>query len=1465
MTIFPSRAQALFATLLFLSLLAVAPHAKAASACSENGGGMDCRPPVPLSDWRHDLCDDAPPMIYRAAAWCELRGGFWNGALAACQGSLSAITAGNALASATAFEQRIHPPPECFGGGPAPVMGCSNYQCRCQNVSFGPVPVETFELLPFSGRGVQSDGSCAPAGFGWSEIVVHRMTRDAGCPAGYFLGTGNDGGPECYLPKPCEKCGGNPIEISSGQKRQRESDYQSPAPGGLSFVRYYNSGGFFSLTARDLKNSDVWRHNYSAQIVERPGNAYVMATAVRPSGVTRDFNLSGVEMNNVDGAAYRLQRLADGAGSTTGWVLTTDENDVEAYDAQGRLVSITTRTGFVTSLAYDAEADLSTVTDTFGRSLVFTYDTAGNMSTMTDPSGRVYQYGYDASGRLSTVTYPDTHTRTYLYEDAVWRFGLTGIVDERGMRYATYAYDSQGRAISTEHAGSDNRFTVLGRTKYPTEVQVTASDAFNTGLTYRFAIINGTFKTTTEGNSVLGSETRTYDTNGNPATLTDRRGTVTSYVYDPVRNLETSRTEAYGTSLARTITTTWDPVYRLPATITQPSGLAGVNRVTTFTRDSAGNVLAKNMTAGSNSREWSYTYNARGQVVTIDGPRTDVTDVTTIAYYADDDPCTGCRGQVHTATNGASQVTTFGAYDLDGRPAQITDSNGVATTLTYKPRGWLESRTTAGETTIYDYDPVGNLIKVTLPDSSWVQYVYDDASRMIGVDDSSGNAIDYTLDAMGNRVLENVYDPAGELKRTLQRLYDQNNRLRNDIGAASQTTTYDYDSNNNLKKITDPLNGITTNTYDALNRLTNITDATNGNTVFTYDANDHLKTVKDPKLSAATTYNYDGLGNLASQISPDTGTTTFTYDAAGNIATLTDARGAVTTYTYDVLNRVTAASVTDGAVAYEYDNTVTGGPYAMGRLTKVTDPSGATAYVYDALGRVTSKAQTVTASPANRTFAVAYAYADGRQTGITYPSGHVIVYGFDSGGHIASIAIDGTSVLTTVRYFPFGGASRWTWGNGEPYTRTFDLDGRVKSITMGPAAGSYPDLSELFTYDSLNRLISANLGPGQTQSFTYDANGNRTNATVNAASTTYTYPSTSHRLTSLSGATARSFGYDNAGNVTSSAGITYTYDGRGRMKQAGTTSYAVNGLGQRVKKNNGTDTFFAYDEAGHLIGEYDATGVPIEETVWLGDLPVAVVKPNATSFDVFYVWPDHLGTPRLITDAANQSRWEWPNADPFGNNLPNENPAGLGVFTYNLRFPGQYYDQESGTYYNYFRDYDPSIGRYIESDPIGLRGGLNTYVYVRSPLTDIDPLGQMGDRGGDEAPDTKPCAYYSKMCNSTGGSCGYYCRTAPFVCSVGYRGFVGISNRSLNCVRRCLVDEDAKAQSGHGFGAGPGSGSGSSSGSCRGPHCLPDHVIDAYHKKCFMQCGVDPNRYPGVNPFGAAPNSPLNPNQGGQP
>jgi RHS repeat-associated protein len=110
---------------------------------------------------------------------------------------------------------------------------------------------------------------------------------------------------------------------------------------------------------------------------------------------------------------------------------------------------------------------------------------------------------------------------------------------------------------------------------------------------------------------------------------------------------------------------------------------------------------------------------------------------------------------------------------------------------------------------------------------------------------------------------------------------------------------------------------------------------------------------------------------------------------------------------------------------------------------------------------------------------------------------------------------------------------------------------------------------------------------------------------------------------------------------------------------------------------------------------------------------------------VFYIHTDQLDTPRQITDSNGNLVWQWDNSDPFGNNVANQNPSGQGTFSFNLRFPGQYYDQENNTHYNINRDYDPSIGRYIQSDPIGLAGGsFSTYIYVgNNPISFIDPLG----------------------------------------------------------------------------------------------------------------------------------------------
>jgi RHS repeat-associated protein len=334
--------------------------------------------------------------------------------------------------------------------------------------------------------------------------------------------------------------------------------------------------------------------------------------------------------------------------------------------------------------------------------------------------------------------------------------------------------------------------------------------------------------------------------------------------------------------------------------------------------------------------------------------------------------------------------------------------------------------------------------------------------------------------------------------------------------------------------------------------------------------------------------------------------------------------------------------------------------------------------------------------------------------------------------------------LSSATYDPFGPATGWTWGNSTASTRAFDKDGNPSQIVTAGVTNGYTidnasritGLSDsglssnsfTFGYDLLDRVTSGT-STGKTRGYTYDANSNQLTTTGTVAFTD-TIASTSNRLSSTTGGIARTYGYDPAGNTTSYTGDSFTFNDRGRMSQAivngSSTNYIYNALGQLIEKSgNGGTTLIVYDEAGHILGEYTSTGALIEETIWMGDTPVATLLPNGSGISIYYVHSDHLGTPRKVTRPSdNGLMWRW-DPDTFGSLGPNTNPAGLGTFIYNLRFPGQYALPESGLYYNYLRDYDPQTGRYIESDSVGLRGGINTYTYVESdPVNGIDPFGR---------------------------------------------------------------------------------------------------------------------------------------------
>lgn len=1076
-------------------------------------------------------------------------------------------------------------------------------------------------------------------------------------------------------------CVGNPCDPATGNKYQKEVDYRGAGPLPLVFERHYSS-----LQPRLANIGRQWRHTFDRQIIPLLFTGANSARAIRPDGKEFLFSESGSVWLAEADVPQKLERLPDNT-----WRLTNESDEIESYNANGRLLSIANRAGLTQTLSYDSASRLATVTDSFGSTLTFFYAdaTSPTIIKFTDPAGKEYLFGYDSLyGNLISVTYPDDDgnpannpVRTYHYNEAAFMSGgsyphaLTGITDENTNRFATYQYHANGRAKSTEHAGGAERVTL----SYPTGTTASVTFDIDVGLSatrdYAFQTSIGVQRNTSISGPACpqcGPAFTTYDANGYIASRTDWNGNKTCHTHD-ARGLETVRVEGLPSSAAcpytgaltgvqRKITTVWHATYRLPTQIAEPlrittnvygdpadpnpgnrgSLLSRTVQATTDVNGSAG----LGATVTGSPRVWAYTYNANGQVLTEDGPRTDVADVTTYTYYANNATCpgasaTGCRGQVQSITNAAGHLTTVTDYNAHGQPLVITDPNGLVTTLAYDARMRLTSRNVGGETTGYTYDNVGQLTRVTLPDASYLEYVYDAAHRLTEIRDNLGNKIIYTLDAMGNRKQEQVFDPTNQLKQTRSREYNNLNRLVKDIGGTNPTTQitqYGYDNQGNLTSVDGPLNNTTANdvrtyTYDALNRLATQVDpsgAVGGTTVYGYSGLDQLASVTDPR-NLVTSYSYDGLNNLNQQLSPDTGATVNTFDAAGNILTSTDAKGQVTSYTYDALNRVASITYQGGVVhTYQYDQ----GTNGKGRLTQITEPNSVTQYGYDQKGRLTAETRTINAVA----YTTGYGYDGfGRLASITYPSGRTVTYTLDSLGRIQSIATtkDSTTqtVVSGIAYRPFGPFQAFDFGNGQTHSRGFDQDGRIasysllnQSVPVQSLALGYDEASRivqlsdtvtpantnLYGYDSLDRLLNMT-APSSNQGYTYDAVGNRLTKTVGANSSTYAYAPTSNRLSTITGANPRSYAYDNNGSITGDSVNTFGYDTRGRLMQAitagGTTSYQVNSLGQRIRKTNTQgDTVFHYDAQGRLIAESGTGGAIQKEYIYLGDTPVAVIQ-----------------------------------------------------------------------------------------------------------------------------------------------------------------------------------------------------------------------------------------------------------------
>ncbi len=292
-------------------------------------------------------------------------------------------------------------------------------------------------------------------------------------------------------------------------------------------------------------------------------------------------------------------------------------------------------------------------------------------------------------------------------------------------------------------------------------------------------------------------------------------------------------------------------------------------------------------------------------------------------------------------------------------------------------------------------------------------------------------------------------------------------------------------------------------------------------------------------------------------------------------------------------------------------------------------------------------------------------------------------------------------------------------GGNPVMTYDYDYDKMDNVTSKDTGDGAYA-----YIYDDLYRLVDVDNPVTTDEGFTYDAVGNRLSDENVPGAWTY------NANNELTGYDETSFSYDDAGNLIQKtvAGITtnYVYNTEGRLKEVRdgsgslTASYYYDPFGRRFWKDvGGTRTYFHYSDEG-LVGEYNAAGNQLKAYGW---------KPGSTwgtdplfmkvGGDYYYYHNDHLGTPQKMVKGNGEVVWS-----AIYSSFGEAQVLADSVVTNNLRFAGQYYDQETGLHYNYHRYYDPSIGRYLTPDPIGLAGGLNLYSYVQNnPVNFIDPLG----------------------------------------------------------------------------------------------------------------------------------------------
>ena len=699
---------------------------------------------------------------------------------------------------------------------------------------------------------------------------------------------------------------------------------------------------------------------------------------------------------------------------------------------------------------------------------------------------------------------------------------------------------------------------------------------------------------------------------------------------------------------------------------------------TSYTYDSANNMLSQTAHLDDGTPvTTSYTYNSFSEVLTMTDP---LGHVTTNTYDA--------KGNLLTVTSPApngqtsASVTQF-AYDTKGRLTQITDPLNHITTLTYYPTGLIQSITdTQNHTTSYGYDARGNRTSVVDPINGSAHpttFAYDIMNRLTGITYPDNTSVSFGYDTRGRRTSAT----------------DQNNR----------TTTYAYDDADHLTSVTDAANNLTQYVYDTENNLTSITDGNNHTTYF----------------------NYDAFGRVTQTTFPSTLVETYGYDAIGNLLSKTDRKNQTIQYVYDALNRLTSKVYPDSTTAnYVYD--------LVGKIQQVSDPTGTYGFAYDNMGRLIGTTTQYSFLPGFN-FQNGYTYdaASNRKT-LTAPDGSTNTYNYDTLNRLSTL----TNSLTGQFGFGYDALSRRTQltrPNGINSNYSYDSLSRLLSVlhqagstTLDGAGYGYDfagnrtsktnylnNITEGYGYDPIYQLTQVTQGASTTESYSYDAVGNRLSSLgVNP----YSYNASNELTATPSG----SYTYDNNGNtLTDASGKSYTWDFENRLVSAvvpgtGTVNFKYDPFGRRVQKSSGLGTMNYLYDGDDIVDEVDSAGSVLSKYAQGPgmDQPLSVILAGVS----VYYQQDGLNS---VTSLSNSSA-ALTNSYTF--DAYGKLTASTGTLNNPFQYTGREFDAETGTYYYRARYYDQSTGRFLSEDALRFRTGTNFYAYVRNQPTDfIDPSG----------------------------------------------------------------------------------------------------------------------------------------------